>query len=558
MKHKLVQWITQQVSALGLNPKGAWVVEEPKLASHGDFSTNVAMVLAKVAKKAPRDLAQELSEHLAKHPSIEKIEIKGPGFLNFFLTPQAFHEALTEIWEGASLKIPQSGAGKKVLIEFVSANPTGPMHVGHGRNAVVGDGLARLFAALGYDVTREFYVNDHGVQIKTLGHSGIHYHQVLTQVGGVNAVLDEGMYRGEYLEKLVSELKEELKPLQDDPMAAGKRLGISLLEKIREDLSALNVEFDHYFSESSLYAAGEIKKALKTLGDKKQTYEEEGALWFRSTDYGDDKDRVLIKKDGAYTYFTPDIAYHLDKFERDFDLYINVMGADHGGYVKRMKAATEALGYDPDKLEFVLMQMVSLKRGGETVAMSKRSGDYVTLEEVVHEVGVDAARFFFLQRSHNTTLDFDLELAKQQSAENPVFYVQYAHARLCSIFAKAVEQGIQKTAQDFVTIKAQNLNALILPEELSLIKKMLLYPEVLLNSVQEREPHRVVFYLLELAKIFQNYYTQGKGNENYRVLSRDKETTEARLYLVHCLKEVIYHGLNLLGISAPQTMFKEE
>lgn len=553
MKEKLSQWIYQQVLSVGLDPEGPWVVEEPKIEAHGDFSTNVAMVLAKSAKRSPRELAQVLSEGLAGHPGVERVEIKGPGFLNFFLKPKAFHEALTEFWEDGQLKLPQEGQGKRVLIEFVSANPTGPMHVGHGRNAVVGDALARLFKALGYEVTREFYVNDHGVQIQTLGHSGKHYHRILLNLGGVEAALPDDMYRGEYIEELVEELHEQITPIQEDPMAVGKLLGLKLLEKIREDLSLLNVNFDHYFSESSLYEAGEIEKALQILKEKGKTYEEEGALWFCSTQYGDDKDRVLIKKDGAYTYFTPDIAYHLDKFERSFDLYLNVMGADHGGYVKRMKAAVTALGYDAAQLEFVLMQLVSLRRGAEKVAMSKRSGDYVTLREVVEEVGVDAARFFFLLRSHHTTLEFDLELAKQQNAENPVYYVQYAHARMCSIFAKAAKGQ----TEGLTYLQAKDLVSLEYPEELALIKKLLTYPQVLHSSVQEREPHRVVFYLLELAKIFQNYYTQGKGNENYRVLTDKSETTRARLYLIHCLKNVFHHGLELLGVSAPEAMFRE-
>lgn len=552
MKEQLAKIIGEHLQRLGLTPPENLVVEEPKAKEHGDLATNVALVLAKAAGKPPRDLAADLAASLEQESGlIEKIEVKGPGFINFFLKESAFQSGLASLWQGKSLAMPTVGKGVKVLIEFVSANPTGPMHVGHGRNAVVGDTLARLLQAVGYAVTREFYVNDHGVQIQTLGRSGGHYHQILTQVAGVTAALPDDVYQGEHLEELVKNFADEIAPIHEDPLAVGKFLGIHLLEAIKKDLADLQVYFDHYFSESSLYSTGQIDDTLEALKQLGHTYSHEGALWFRSTDFGDDKDRVLIKQDNSYTYFTPDIAYHRDKFSRNFDRYINVMGADHGGYVGRMKAAVQALGFDSEKLEFVLMQMVSLLRKGERVAMSKRSGDYVTLREVVDEVGKDAARFFLLLRSHNTHLDFDLELAKEKSNDNPVYYVQYAHARMCSIFRKAKEEGGYPGPEALEPEALDNLN---LPEEIQLIKLLLAYSDTLVQAADLREPHRIIFYLLDLAKTFQNYYTQGKTDARYRVIGPDRETTLAKLFLVKSLQAVFASGLEILGVSAPKSM----
>jgi arginyl-tRNA synthetase len=551
MKEVIADILAIHLKKLGLDLPENLIVETPRTTEHGDLSSNVAMVLAKQAKLKPRELAESLAVSLRGESDLfSKIEIAGPGFLNFFLRATAWHQALRASWRGDHLAHPNLGKGRRVLVEFVSANPTGPMHVGHGRNAVVGDCLARLFEAVGYKVTREFYVNDHGVQIHTLGRSGTHYHQALANIGGVAAALPEDMYRGPYLEQLVARLSDKIAAVKDDPMAIGKLLGVELLKVIREDLQNLGVNFDAYFSESGLYQGGKIQEALDQLAGSGDSYEAEGALWFRTTEYGDDKDRVLIKGDQSYTYFTPDIAYHKDKFDRGYDLYLNVMGADHGGYVKRMKAAVQALGFDTAKLEFILMQLVSLKRGKETVAMSKRSGDYVTLREVVDEVGKDAARFFFILRSHNTTLEFDLELAKQQNSENPVFYVQYAHARVCSIFAVAHQAGYPDPMQ----IHGEDLSTLSLPEEINLIKTALSYPDVLAQAAQEREPHRVAFYLLELSKAFQNYYTLGKTDDRYRVVTPDQATTTAKLFLLKTLRAILADGLNILGVSAPERM----
>ncbi|HEX5033070.1 MAG TPA: arginine--tRNA ligase, partial [bacterium] len=374
MKSMLSEILSRQLKDLGLEPPAEIQLEAPKVKDHGDLSSNVAMVMAKAAKRKPQELAQELANRLGGERYIEKVEVKGPGFLNFFLKPEAYHDSLKALWQDAnSLKPVDLGKGKKVLVEFVSANPTGPMHVGHGRNAVVGDCLARLLENTGFKVTREFYVNDHGVQIQTLGRSGSHYHTVLTQIGDVTAALPDDVYRGQYLEDLVKELRGPIEAVKDDPLKIGKLLGVELLETIKEELLRLGILFDHYFSESSLYLGGKIDEALDVLRARGLTYEQDGALWFKTSEFGDDKDRVLIKSDNTYTYLTPDIAYHKDKFDRSFDLYLNVMGADHGGYVQRLKAAVAALGHDPAKLEFLLMQLVNLKRGGEVVNMSKRT-----------------------------------------------------------------------------------------------------------------------------------------------------------------------------------------
>jgi len=555
MKALLAQTLSRHLRGLEITPPAEIVLDHPRVKEHGDFSTNVAMVLAKGQGVKPTELAARLADSLRGESQLfSKIEVKGPGFLNFFLMPDAYHEGLRSLWAKPNhLCKPELGKGRKVLIEFVSANPTGPMHVGHGRNAVVGDCLARLLEAVGYDVTREFYINDHGVQIKTLGLSGSHYHTVLTKVGDVQAVLPDDVYKGAYLEELVAKLKDQIAPLKDDPIKVGKILGVELLEVIKQELLRLNIVFDHYFSESSLYDSGKIDKALQVLRTQNMVYEQEGALWFKSQEFGDEKDRVLIKSDNSYTYLTPDIAYHKDKFDRNFDIYLNVMGADHGGYVQRIKAAVSALGYDPGKLEFLLMQLVNLKRGGEVVNMSKRTGDYVTLHEVIDEVGKDATRFFFMMRSHNAALDFDLELAKQKTSDNPVFYIQYAHARMCSIFAKAEEAGYEGPEK----FNEVDLSSLDLPEERDLIKIAVTYPEVLISAAEEKEPHRVAFYLMEIAKIFQNYYTRGKTDDRYRVISPDPAKTLAKLYLIKTLREVFRAGLDILGVSAPERMERE-
>ncbi len=524
-------------------------IDVPKLAEHGDYASNLALQLAKSLKQNPRKLAQELVQRLQQQNDyFSKIEIAGPGFINFFLTPKACHQALKIFYFQRTLQLPKDGNNQRALVEFVSANPTGPLHIGHARNAVVGDVLSRVLSAVGYQVSKEFYINDHGVQIQTLGKSALYYLQ-LKQGIQPGEELSENVYRGEYLEKLVEKHFSELQAMQGDLTQMGKLLSIDLLEIIKQTLAKLDVVFDEYFSESSLYATGAVTESLTALKVAGHCYEADGALWFRSTVLGDDKDRVLIKQDGTYTYLTPDIAYHRNKFLRNYDLYINVLGADHGGYLQRIHAAIEAMGFDKNKLKFLLMQLVSLYQGDELKRMSKRQGTVVSLEEVVDSVGSDAARFFLIMRSHNVTLDFDLDLAKKQSQENPVFYLQYAHARLSSILAKAKTEGY--LPEQWLSA---DLSSMDLPEELALIRQMLAFNETLQDAASLLEPHRLSFYLLDLAKSFQAYYTKGKGEDRYRVITSDRVITLAKLYLCEVLQTVLAKGLNILGVSAPDSM----
>jgi arginyl-tRNA synthetase len=537
--------------ALDLEETPEITVEKPTLKEHGDFSTNLSLVLASRVKKKPREVAEIILKHL-QDPSgiIESAGAAGPGFLNFTLSSKAYQETLSGILERReSYGRLEIGKGKKVLIEYVSANPTGPLHIGHGRNAVVGDVLARLLSACGYEVSKEFYVNDHGIQIQTLGRSVLYYLQKLGSSGGEIPPPPPDSYQGSYLEELVTAHRKRLESAGEDPLRVGKEAGKELLEQIQEELSRLDIEFDHFFHESSLYESGEIERTLHDLKEAGYLFVQEGATWFRSTAFGDDKDRVLIKQDGSYTYFTPDIAYHRNKYERRFDLYINIWGADHGGYIPRVKAALEALGYDAERLKVLLVQMVNLKRGGERVQMSKRSGSYVTLHEVVDEVGADAARFFFMIRSSNAQLDFDLDLAKKQSPDNPVFYIQYAHARIASIFRKASGAG-----HSLEGLETADLASLALPEERELIHRLTEYPEVLEDAVRGFEPHRVSFYLLDLAKVFQTYYSRAKSDPRYRVLSQEKQEARAKLALLSALKIILENGLRILGVSAPEEM----
>lgn len=518
---------------------------------HGDFATNLALVLASALKKKPREIAEVIVKNL-KDPEkkIQKIEVAGPGFVNFTFSPEAYQQVLAKILnQKENFGKIDFGKNKKILIEYVSANPTGPMHVGHGRSAVVGDVLARVLAASGYQVSKEFYVNDHGVQIRTLGNSVLYYLKKLDSSQTSVPPPPADSYQGEYLETIVNNHSKELQAFGEDPMRVGKEVGKELLDEIKKDLASLNIYFDHFFHESSLYESGEIDRALHELKEEGYIYLKEDATWFRSTTFGDDKDRVLIKKDGSYTYFTPDLAYHRNKYERRFDEYINIWGADHAGYIPRIKAVVEAMEYDPDKLKVITVQMVQLKRGSERVQMSKRTGSYVTLKEIVQEVGADATRFFFILRSSNSQLDFDLELAKKQSPDNPVYYIQYAHARICSIFQKAKDSKI-----DFNAISKADLSHLTLPEEFDLIHELVRYPEVLEEVAISLEPHSIAFYLINLAKLFQNYYSRAKNNDRYRVISADPKITLAKLAFLTALKIVFQCGLEILGVSAPEFM----
>jgi len=545
----------------GLLPKGASAqveIEVPRQEAHGDFSTNAALALAKAAGMKPRELAERIVERLPKDsPELAGAEIAGPGFINFRVSPACYLQGLRDIHEaGEGFGNVDVGEGRKALVEFVSANPTGPLHIGHGRGAVYGDCLANLLAAAGYDVTKEYYVNDAGNQINTLGRS-VHFR--LREIDGERVKLPEDCYQGHYIIDIARRIKEEdakrLAKMSEDESIAflGARAGDMILEQIRDDLSQIGVEHDIYFFENKLHGEAMVDGTLNWLGRMKRSYEKDGALWFRSSDYGDDKDRVLRKSDGALTYFAADIAYHKNKYDRGFERVIDIWGADHAGYVARMKAAVQALGHDPSTFEAVLIQLVNLVRGGELVSMSTRRATYETLEEVRNEVGRDVCRYFFLMRSHNAQLDFDLDLAKKESSENPVYYIQYAHARISSIFRKAAERGHAVPGPG-----EADLGQLDLPEEPKLARFAASFPQVVSASAAELEPHKIAFYLLELARLFQSYYSRGRKDEAYRVLAGDGARVAAKLYLLKNIQIVLQNALRILGISAPEEMARED
>ena len=523
-------------------------IEEPKNETHGDFSTNLAMIMAKVQKMPPRKVAEILQPYLEEAAAwIRKTDIAGPGFINFFIAPDAWGPVLTTI-HAANDRYGASaiGKGRKIQVEFVSSNPTGPLHVGHGRGAAVGDSVARILAFSGYDVQREYYINDSGRQIRTLGLSVLLRYRALF---GESIDFPETCYQGDYIIEMARALKDQqgdqlLAQSEDEAVTTCARYAAGLIiEGIRQDLLDFGVSFDQWFSEQSLYDSGRVDTCIATLREKKQVYEKDGALWFKSTDFGDEKDRVVVRNNGITTYFASDIAYHQEKFERGFDRVIDVWGADHHGYIPRMKAAVAASGVNPENFQVILVQLVNLLRAGAPVAMSTRAGEFVTLQDVVNEVGSDAARFLFLTRHYDSPLDFDLEVAKQKSNDNPVYYVQYVHARIASICRKA-EIDLPEGAP----LDPQALAALTDPEDVQLIKQLNRYPDTVQTSARFMEPHRVTFYLMTLAGAFHSYYNR------QRVLTDDPITTKGRLYLVTAVQKVIRNGLALLGVSAPDHM----
>ena len=523
-------------------------LEVPRVEAHGDFATNVALTLAKPNKCSPRDIATSFVEQLADGDGFfASVEIAGPGFINLVISPSAWFQILDEIHRlddnyGLSLL----GHGRYVQVEFVSANPTGPLHVGHGRGAAVGDALASILEATGHRVEREYYINDAGTQIETLGRSVfLRYQQLL----GRQVDFPDTCYQGNYIQVLASEMQEihgdsylnvaeeEALPLFSD--YAGKRI----LEGIRDDLQEFGVTYDQWFSEKSLYENGAVDRVIETLKAAGHIYKKDGALWFRSTALGDEKDRVVVRANGMTTYLASDLAYHQNKYLRGLDLVIDLWGADHHGYMDRMYAGVMALGKEREALRLLLVQLVNLLRKGQQVAMSTRAGEFVSLRDVIAEVGRDAARFIFLTRRSDSPLDFDLDLAKEKSADNPVYYVQYAHARISSIIRLAEEQKL-----DLDDKEKLDLNRLNLPEELALIKQLSLYPEVVENSARFLEPHRIPYYLTQLAAAFHSYY------KHHRLIQDDLALAQARFNLVQAIRVVIRNGLKLLGVSAPERM----
>jgi arginyl-tRNA synthetase len=520
----------------------------PKEVGHGDLATNLALVLARGEKRAPRAVAETIVRHLDDRDGIlAGVEVAGPGFINFRFAPAYWWTLLREIEAaGESYGRSTSGAGRRVQIEFVSANPTGPLHVGHARGAVTGDALASLLEATGHEIVREYYVNDAGNQMEMLGAST---YARYAELCGRTVPFPENGYQGDYVRDVAADIfaAEGRCWIEADPGAARAHLrdraGTLLLDAIRDDVEALGVRFDRFASERELRDNGTVAATLAALDERGFVYEAEGARWFRSTQFGDEKDRPLVKSDGEFTYFAADIAYHRDKFARGFTRIVDVWGADHHGHVPRMRAALAALGLDPERLAVVLVQIVSLTRGGEPVRMGKRSGEFVTLREVVDEVGRDATRFFLLMRKSDAQLEFDLDLAKQRTAENPVFYVQYAHARVASVFRTAA--GLQL---DRAAVAAADPARLEQPEELALIRRVAQFPETVEAAALDLEPHRIVFFLMELAAEFHRYYNHS------RILGEDRQLAAARLLLVANVQRTIRTGLELLGIAAPDTM----
>jgi len=544
--------LAQAAEALGAGGDVQVQLERPREAAHGDLATNLAMVLAKRLKRSPRELAQALIDALdlsAVH--VEMAEIAGPGFINFRLDPDFLREQVRAVAGGGEdYGRGTWGEGKAVNVEFVSANPTGPLHVGHGRGAAVGDTLARLLEFGGHRVQREFYVNDAGVQIDKLVDS---IYARYRQLSGNEQAIPDGGYHGEYVIELASELKERFSDrLTGDWDEEARRFvrGFAI-ERVRQeqeqDMLALRVSFDEFRSESSLYETEQIDATLDYLEGRGLLYEREGARWLRTATFGDDKDRVLVKSDGSYTYFLPDIAYHRDKSVRGFAKAIDVWGADHHGYVPRMTAAMEALGLGRDFFEAVIVQLIRVERGGEEVKFSKRSGEFVTLRDLIEEVGPDVARYFFLERGPQQQMIFDLDLAKERSEKNPVYKVQYAHARLRSVYRRG---GIAPDAIDL----GVDLGPISEAAALEIIKTLLDFPEVVELATRLREPHRLATHLEELANRLNSWYHAGTRDPSLRVLSPQQDVMAARLVLVRAAETVLRNGLELLGIEAPEQM----
>ncbi|HTY56335.1 MAG TPA: arginine--tRNA ligase [Candidatus Binataceae bacterium] len=526
----------------------AFTVDAPKDPAHGDFATNAAMVLARAEGKPPRALAEIIKSNLDPGSDIAEITIAGPGFINFRMAPQFWHRELHRAaLEGERYWLPQFGGGKKVDVEFLSANPTGPLTVGHGRNAVVGDTVARLLEATGHRVTREYYFNNGGRQMRLLGES---VRARYFQECGREASLPEDGYQGEYISEIARRLFEHhgnslLDTTELEPFRAAAEE--TIFADIRATCARLGIKFDVFTNELDFLRGGQVEKVIEGLREKDLIAEYDGAVWLKGEPLGLPKDQVLIRSgpDKQPTYRTPDIAYHIDKVARGFDLIIDVFGADHIAEYQGVMAAVKALGHDISRIRVIIYQFVTLTRGGEKVKMSTRKATYVTLDELIEEVGVDVVRFFFLFRKSDTHLDFDLDLAKRQAPENPVFYVQYAHARLASVFREAEKAGMQLPTD----LTAINL-ALLSTEELDLAKRLLELPEVVRGSVEALEPHRVPFYLLELAGEFHRYYNKPTN----RIIGSDPELSRARLFLAGLIKQGIAAGLGLLGVSAPERM----
>ncbi len=524
---------------------GQYSLEVPKYDGQGDFSTNLAMIVAGKDKKNPREVAAQLVGMLTiDNGLLKRVEIAGPGFVNFFIQDSVWQSVLEPICEQGELYGRSAiGKGRKVLVEFVSANPTGPLSIGHGRQAILGDAIARLLAATGHRVTREYYYNDAGRQMRILGQSTrARYLEIL----GAPSSFPEDGYQGEYIRDIATEIVNEagdsLKECED-VMVFKEKAEKSIFKSISHTLEQLDISFDNYYNEHTLYEEGKVDDVVKELREQGLVYEKDGAVWFKTTEFGQQQDRVIIKSSGEPTYRLPDIAYHREKFRRGFDWLVDVFGADHIATVPDVMAGVKALGFDDTKVTVVLHQFVTITRDGKQVKMSTRKATFITVDELLNEVGADVIRFFFLTRKADSQLEFDLELATKQSQENPVFYVQYANARLRSIQKQAGRKGIER-----LPLSAAPLARLTLPEELNMLKSMASFPNLLENAALDLAPHRIIFYLMELAGQFHSYYNR------HKVISADEELTQARLWLAESLRIVFRNGLQVVGLSAPDSM----
>jgi arginyl-tRNA synthetase len=521
-------------------------IETPKDNKNGDYASNIAMVLTKLAKRNPREIAQAIVDNLdTTKAHVNEVAIAGPGFINFYLDNSYLTEVIPEaINKGDNFGRVAPNSKERVLVEYVSANPTGDLHIGHARNAAVGDTLCNLLEAAGYDVTREYYINDAGNQITNLARSiEARYFEAL---GDTSHEMPEDGYHGKDIINIGKDLAEkqpELKDLpEDERVKTFRQLGVSYeMEKLRKDLADFNINYDSWFSETSLYEQNEITEVLKKMADLGYTYEKDDATWLRTTDFKDDKDRVLIKQDGTYTYFLPDIAYHFDKIQRGNDILIDLFGADHHGYINRLKASMETFGVDSDRLEIQIMQIVRLMQDGQEVKMSKRTGNAITLREIMDEVGVDAARYFLTMRSSDTHFDFDMELAKQESQDNPVYYAQYAHARICSILKQAADRGIKPSVD-------ADLSLITNEKAIELLKKVADFEPTIESAASHRAPHRITNYIQDLASHFHKFYNDEK------VLTDDEAKTTALVALIEAVKITLHNALHLVGVQAPESM----
>ncbi len=529
-----------------------YVIEVPNNPGHGHFATNLPLTLASSQRRRPLDIASAIVEKLEDDGGFfKKVEIAGPGFINFTIKRQEWQRLLAHmIHQGAQYGRSDLGRNQRVMIEFVSANPTGPLHLGHGRGAALGDTLCRILSFTGHDVGREFYINDAGLQIRLLGESIYSRWKQMTEP---EYPFPEKGYFGDYIADLAGEISREVDLASMEREEAvtvctekGKK---RMLDEIKRDLADFRVTFDVWYSESDLYASGLLDESLKSAETKGQLYEKDGALWIKTSIFEDDKDRVVRKQDGQYTYFATDISYHIDKWRRGFTKAVNIWGADHHGYVQRMKAALQTHGIDKDWLSVLLIQLVKLWKEGREIKMSKRSGRYVSLREVMDEVGVDAARYVFLTKNHDSPVDFDVDLVKKADSDNPVYYVQYAHARISSIFRKAAEEGVTLPEKPNGI-----LDRLVLDEELALIRLMAGFPDLLEDIALNFEPHRLTYYLTELASSFHRYFNLGTRVPENRIVNSDSVLSQARLFLAEAIRIVLNNGLDLLGVSAPERM----